>query len=109
VSRAKRDVVSCGGNRREPPAPVSPVVRRPILGLNCWRHHGDKDRAGPVTQPELPLSLLGDAFDLPHADVHTAALPHVAAFNAPAGPALTSSRGGSHPARGEAHSGGRPT
>lgn len=33
--------------------------------------------------------VLGGAFDLPHAEVHTVVLPHVAAFNAPASPALT--------------------
>ncbi|HLU60300.1 MAG TPA: maleylacetate reductase [Pseudonocardia sp.] len=32
--------------------------------------------------------VLGGAFDLPHAEVHTVVLPHVAAFNAPAAPAL---------------------
>jgi maleylacetate reductase len=34
--------------------------------------------------------VLGGSFDLPHAEVHTVVLPHVAAFNAPASPALTS-------------------
>jgi maleylacetate reductase len=34
--------------------------------------------------------VLGGTFDLPHAEVHTVVLPHVAAFNAPAAPALTS-------------------
>ncbi|GAA0907679.1 maleylacetate reductase [Pseudonocardia zijingensis] len=33
--------------------------------------------------------VLGGTFDLPHAEVHTVVLPHVAAFNAPAAPALT--------------------
>jgi maleylacetate reductase len=34
--------------------------------------------------------VLGGTFDLPHAEVHTVVLPHVAAFNAAASPALTS-------------------
>jgi maleylacetate reductase len=34
--------------------------------------------------------VLGGTFDLPHAEVHTVVLPHVAAFNAVASPALTS-------------------
>jgi maleylacetate reductase len=34
--------------------------------------------------------VLGGTFDLPHAGVHTVVLPHVATFNAPASPALTS-------------------
>ncbi|MEQ3552692.1 maleylacetate reductase [Pseudonocardia nematodicida] len=33
--------------------------------------------------------VLGGTFDLPHAAVHAAVLPHVVAFNAPAAPAMT--------------------
>jgi maleylacetate reductase len=43
--------------------------------------------------------VLGGTFDLPHAEVHTVVLPHVAAFNAPAAPALTSLLG-AHPGGG---------
>ena len=32
--------------------------------------------------------VLGGSFDLPHAEVHTVMLPHVAGFNAPAAPAM---------------------